>query len=103
LLKTECEQAKILIAAGKNIDPELYPNLFKVIAISKTLPVGTVTVERSFSVMNRILSWARNSLDSSLVSDFMLLSMNKDLLKRINLDEVLDRWVNQKSRIVQFK
>jgi hypothetical protein len=41
LLKTECERAKILIAGGKNIDPELYPNLFKVIAISKTLPVGT--------------------------------------------------------------
>jgi hypothetical protein len=103
LLKTECERAKILIAAGKNIDPELYPNLFKVIAISKTLPVGTATVERSFSAMNRILSWARNSLDSSLANDFMLLSMNKDLLKRIDLDKVLDRWVNQKSRIVPFK
>ena len=103
LLKTECERAKILIAAGKNIDPELYPNLFKVIAISKTLPVGTATVERSFSAMNRILSWARNSLDSSLANDFMLPSMNKDLLKRIDLDKVLDRWVNQKSRIVPFK
>ena len=44
LLKTECERAKILIVAGKNIDSELYPNLFKVIAISKTLPVGTATV-----------------------------------------------------------
>ncbi len=79
LLKTECERAKILIAAGKNIDPELYPNLFKVIAISKTLPVGTATVERSFSAMNQILSWARNSLDSSLANDFMLLSMNKSM------------------------
>ena len=90
-LKTECERAKILIAAGKNIDPELYPHLFKVIGISKTLPVGTATVERSFNAMNRILSWARNSLDSSLASDFMLLSMNKDMLKSINLDKVLDR------------
>ena len=44
LLKTECERAKIMIVAGKNIDSELYPNLFKVIAISKTLPVGTATV-----------------------------------------------------------
>jgi hypothetical protein len=35
----------------------------------------------TFSAMNRILSWARNSLDSSLANDFMLLSMNKDLLK----------------------
>ena len=53
------------------------------IAISKTLPVGTATMERSFSAMNRILSWAHNSLDSLLASDFMLLSMNKDLLKRL--------------------
>jgi hypothetical protein len=81
LLKTEYEWAKILIAAGKNIDPEPYPNLLKVIAIS----------------------WARNSLDSSLAGDLMLPSMNKNLLKRINLDKVLDGWVNQKSRIVQFK
>ena len=58
LLKTECERAKILIGDGRNIDPELYPNLFKVITISKTLPVGTATVERSFSAMNQMLSWA---------------------------------------------
>ena len=102
LLKTKYEWAKILIADGRNIDPDLYPNSFKVITISKTLPVGTATVERSFSAMNRILSWARNSLDSSLANDFMLLSMNKDLLKRINLDKVLDRWINQKSRVVPF-
>ena len=102
LLKTECERAKFLIAAGKNIDLALYPNLLKVIDISKTLPVGTATVERSFSAMNRILSWARNNLDSSWASDFMLLSMNKDLLKSINRDEVLDRWVHQKNRIVPF-
>ena len=101
-LKTECERAKVLIAAGKNIDLALYPNLLKVIDISKALPVGTATVERSISAMNRILSWARNSLDSSWASNFMLLSMNKDLLKSINLDEVLDRWVHQKNRIVPF-
>ena len=52
LLKTEHEQVKILIVDGKNIDPDLYPNLFKVITIS-----------------------------------------NKDLLKGINLDKVLDHWV----------
>ena len=78
---------------------ELYPNLLKVFAISKTLPVSTATVERSFSAMNRILSWARYSLDSSLASDFMLLSMNKDIFKRLNLDKVLNRWVNQKERV----
>ena len=34
--------------------------------------------------------------------DFMLLSINKDLLKSVSLDEVLDRWVHQKNRIVPF-
>ena len=102
LLKTECQRAKILINAGKNVDPHLYPNLFKLIKVSKTLPVGTATVERSFSAMNRILSWARNTLDYSLASYFMLLSMNKDIMKSMNLDKVLDRGVNKKSRVVSF-
>mgnify|MGYP002803627694 CR=1 FL=1 len=103
LLKTECERAKIIATAGKYIESKLYPNLFKVIKVSKTIPVGTATVERSFSAMNRILTWARNSLSDSLTSDLMLLSMNKDILESINLDKVLDRWVNQKSRVVAFK
>ena len=81
LLKTECRRAKILIEAGKNVDPNLYLYLFKLIKISKTLPVGTATIERSFNAMNRIFSWARNSLDYSLTSDFMILFMNKDILK----------------------
>ena len=71
LLKTKCEWAKILIADRRNIDPDLYPNLFKVITILKTLPVGTATMERSFSAMNRVLSWAHNSLDSSLANEFV--------------------------------
>jgi hypothetical protein len=103
LLKTECERAKIITRAGKYIDSKLYPNLFKVIRISKTIPVGTATVERSFSAMNRILSWARNSLSYTLASDLMLLSMNKDVLRSMNLNNVLDHWVNQKSRVVAFK
>ncbi|KAI6649563.1 Hydrocephalus-inducing protein [Oopsacas minuta] len=45
LLKTECERAKISIAAGKHTDSELYPNLFKVLATSKTLP-GKMQTQR---------------------------------------------------------
>ena len=38
----------------------------------------------------------------SLVSDFMLLSMSKVILKGLNLDKVLDPWVNQKFRVASF-
>ena len=91
-----------MITAGKGIDMNLYRNLDLMIKVSKTLPVGTATVERSFSAMNRVLSWSRNSLDFLMASDFMVLSLNKNLLKSLDLDKVLDQWVNQKNRVVPF-
>ena len=100
--KSECERASIVIKAGKSIDMNLYSNLEQLIKISKTLPVGTATVERSFSAMNRVLSWSRNSLNFSMASDLMVLSLNKDLLKSLDLDKVLDHWVHQKDRVVPF-
>ena len=65
--------------------------VYLLIMISKTIPVSTATVERSFSAMNRILSWARSSLDSTRASDSMTISLNRDFAKAINLDNVLER------------
>ena len=98
LMKSEFERAKIIISEGKQIKLDFYPNLTRLINLSKTIPVGTATVERSFSGMNRILSYARNSLSPSRASDFMLLSLNRDLTKNVNLDQVLDSWSNSKKR-----
>ena len=54
-----------MLKDGYPLDLNFYPQLKKLIMISKTIPVSTATVERSFSAMNRILSWARSSLDST--------------------------------------
>ena len=102
LLKSECERALIVIKAGKGIDMNLCSNLEQLLKVSEALPVGTATVERSFSAMNRVLSWSRNSVDFSMASDLMVLSLNKDLLKPLKLDKVLDQWVHQKDRVVPF-
>ena len=64
LLKNESERAKIVLKDGYPLDLDFYPQLKKLIMISKTIPVSTATVERSFSAMNRTFSWARSSLDS---------------------------------------
>ena len=42
------------------------------------------------SAMNRILSRARSSLDSTRASDLMTLSLNRYIVKRINFDDVLE-------------
>ena len=96
LLKNESERAKIVLKDGYPLDLDFYPQLKKLIMISKTIPVSTAIVERSFSAMNRILSWARSSLDSTRASDLMTISLNRDIVKAINLDNVLERWMMQK-------
>ena len=74
LLKSECKRAKMVINDGGSLDLNFYPNLAKMLSISKSITVGTASVERSFSAMNRILSLSRSSLNSSKASDFMVLS-----------------------------
>ena len=103
LLRAECQRAKIAVNNGHSIIPENYPNLQKIIKISKTLPVATATVERGFSCMRRIISYSRNSLTSPHASNFMLASLNKDLLAALNIDEVIDRWASKRPRYIKIK
>ena len=71
LLESECKRAKIQCKTGGTIVPERYPIIQTVMKIHNTLPVSTATVERGFSTMNRIISYARNSLTTHLASDLI--------------------------------
>lgn len=102
LLQTECQRAKIAVTSGLSITPKLYLNLQKIIDIGKTLPVSTATVERGFSCMRRIISYVRNRLTTDHASEFMLASLNKDLLSAIDIDAVIDRWASKKPRHIKI-
>ena len=56
-----------------SMEPDLYPNIQTVNQVHNTLPVSTATVERGFSDMNRIISYARNSLTTANASDLISL------------------------------
>ena len=76
-VKNELAQCK----TRGTIAPERYHYIQTVIKVHNTLPVSTATVERGFSAMNRILSYARNSLTTQLASDLIRLSLiTKDIL-----------------------
>ena len=98
LLEIECKRAKVMCETGSTMSPELLPNIQTVLKIHNTLPVSTATVERGFSCMNRIISYARNSLLSSLASDFIRLSLNKDILMELDLDKAVNDWANKRSK-----
>ena len=48
-LKTEISRDKIIVLEEKKFFLELYPNLTKLIRLSKTIPVGTASIERRAS------------------------------------------------------
>ena len=88
--------ALVLFRFGKAIDTALYSNLRRAIILSSTIPVSSAIVKRSLTAMTRSLNWPRNSLDMQLASDMMVLSMNDDILKALDLNSVLYRWIEKK-------
>ena len=67
---------KIQNCPGYPLDLAVYPQLKKKVThYLSNHPCERATVERSFSAMNRILSWARSSLDNTRASDLMTLSL----------------------------
>ena len=83
-----------------SIRPSCLPSVKEVTHYLSNHPYEPATVERSFSALNRIFSWARSSLDNTRASDLMTLSLNRDIVKRINLDDVLEGWIMQKKPII---
>ena len=55
----------------KNMNPEFYPNVMKLINLKNSLPVSTASVERTFSCMNRIKTFKRGKLSDCLLSDIL--------------------------------
>lgn len=57
------------------------PELYKLISIVVTIPVSSASVERSFSALKRIKSFARNSMHQNRLTNVALISIEKELLK----------------------
>ena len=56
----------------------IFPEMFKLINIMLTLPVGTATVERSFSQMKMIKTRLLNSLNDTNLKRLMRTAMSRN-------------------------
>ena len=57
---------------------DIFPEMFKLINIMLTLPVGTATVERSFRQMKMIKTRLRNRLNDTNLKRFMRIAMSRN-------------------------
>ena len=100
LVRNECVKIRIMIKNGIQFDINMYENLKKIIDFINTIPVTTASVERSFSTMNRVVSWVRNSIDKERASNLILQSVERELVDNLDLEEVIDFWARKKKRIL---
>ena len=67
-----------------------FPDLRNMLQLALTVPVANVAAERSFSSMRKIRTYVRSSMKEQRLSAIATLSIECDLAKNINIDEVVD-------------
>ena len=73
--------------------------MFKLMNIILALPVGTATVERSFSQMKMIKTRLRNRLNDSNLTRLMRIAIEGPELNSVNFAEILDIFKQKNRRI----
>ena len=68
----------------------IFPEMMKLLNILLTLPVGTATVERSFSQMKMIKTRLRNRLSDANLQHLMRVAIEGPELKEVDFNEILE-------------
>ena len=73
-----------------------YPNIKFLLKILTTLPVTTASAERTFSMLRRLKTWLRSTMNDDRLSNLALLSVAPDI--NINPDKVIENFLKQNRR-----
>ncbi len=78
---------------------EIFPEVYNLAKILLQLPVGTATVERSFSHMKMIKTRLRNRLSDENLIHLMRIAIEGPDLSEVNFNEILDIFKQKNRRI----
>jgi len=81
---------------------DVYPNVFVALRIIATIPVTVASAERSFSKLKLIKTYLRNSMTQDRLSSLALLSIENELVSKVDFQELIDEFSQRKSRRVKF-
>ncbi|KAK1421859.1 hypothetical protein QVD17_24536 [Tagetes erecta] len=90
---------KLMVETKKHLSFTL---VYRLLKLALVLPVATATVERCFSAMKYLKSDLRNRMGDENLSDSCICYVEKDLLRKVSLDDVLDRFQAIKPRRQQL-
>ena len=71
-----------------------------ILCIMLTMPVTSATAERSFSVLRRLKTYVRSTMNNDSLSSLALMHIYRDL--SVDLDKVMEKFVSGKTRRTDF-
>ena len=79
----------------------MLPNLNTLASICLTIPIGTASVERSFSQMKMIKNRLRNRFGEKSLSHLMKIAIESpEKLSDSDLENIVDIWYRKSTRII---
>ncbi|XP_059627381.1 uncharacterized protein LOC132270202 [Cornus florida] len=75
-----------------------FPNAWIAYRILLTIPVTIASAERSFSKLKLIKSYLRSMMTQERLNGLVILSIEKDVLEKVDLNTLIDNFVTQNAR-----
>jgi hypothetical protein len=75
-----------------------YPLVYQLLNLVLVLPVATATAERCFSVMKLVKNYLRNHLNDDSLSDNIICYVEKEEMKKVSNEQVVDRFMKIRIR-----
>jgi hypothetical protein len=89
-----------IVSAIESCDVDMYPNVHTLISILLTLPVTTVSVECSFSLLRHLKSYTRGTIGAERLSSLALMSINHDIVNGFSIDDITNQFFAVQNRKV---
>ena len=92
-VSTLVELCQQLTESGRS---EVYVMLTRLIHLVLTLPVSTTTTERAFSAMKHVKTALRNKMEDDFLVDCLTLYIERDFVKNVDVDSIIDEFYTSK-------
>ena len=79
-----------------------FPNVWIAYIILLTIPITVASAERSFSKLKLIKSFLRSTMSQEILNGLAIISIEKDLVSKLEYKNLINDFASQKVRKVNF-
>ena len=77
--------------------------LIRLIHLVLILPVSTATIEWAFSAMKHLKTALRKKIEDDFLADCLMLYIERDFVKNVDVDSIIDEFYTSKTLWVQLR